>query len=388
MIQNELIICFSNNEWSAVPTSKEHAMRVFSQKNRVIYVENIGQRKPFFKLDDFRKIFQRLKNWSKGPKEANPNLIIVSPLFIPFYHSLFWRWINQKILIRQIKKIIGDDSRRPILWISIPTATNLVGKLNEKLSIYHCVDDFSAFEVLDFALISQMEKELMEKVDLIFVSNLALSKIKAKNYPEKTFFVPHGGNVDNFLRTEKEKSKEPADLLKIPRPRISFAGKIGYSTDLSLINYLAQKNPGFSFVLLGPVGFDVKKNEINLLKKRKNVYFLGKILYQKLPLYFKYLDAFLLSYRLTKQIKYSQPQVMYEYLATGKPTVSVNISATDQFKDLIYIGRNFADFNQKLRQAVKEKNTNLSRKRIKTAQENSWPKRIEEISVLIKQKLK
>lgn len=383
MIENELIICFSNNEWSAVPTSKEHAMRVFSQKNRVIYVENIGQRKPFFKIDDFKKIFHRLKNWSEGPKKANPNLMVVSPLLFPFYGSKIFRWFNQKILIRQIKKAIGDDQRQSILWVSIPTAAGLADKLNKKLSIYHCVDDFSAFEVLDFDLISQMEKELMEKVDLIFVSNLALSKIKAKNYPEKTFFVPHGGNVDNFLEAKKQKSKEPTVLIKIPRPRISFAGKIGFSTDLSLIDYLAQKNPDFSFAMLGPIGFDAKPDELDVLKRRKNVYFLGKIPYQKLPLYFKYLDVFLLSYRLTKQIKYCQPQVMYEYLATGKPTISVNISAAHQFKDLIYIGRNFSDFNQKLRRAVKENNKNLSKERIKIAKENSWPKRIEEISKIM-----
>lgn len=383
MIQNELIICFSNNEWAAVPTSKEHAMKILSEKNRVIYVENIGQRKPFFKLDDFRKIFQRLKNWSQGPQKVNPNLTIISPLFIPFYHSSFWRWFNQKILIRQIEKAIDDDCRQPILWISIPTAAGLVGKLNEKLSIYHCVDDFSAFEVLDFDLISRLEKELMEKVDLIFVSNLALSKIKAKNYPKKTFFIPHGGNVDNFLKAAKEKSKEPIDLIKIPRPRITFAGKIGYSTDLSLIDYLARENPGYSFVMLGPIGFDAKPKELNSLKTRKNVFFLGKIPYQKLPLYFKYLDVFLLSYRLTKQIKYCQPQVMYEYLATGRPTISVNISAADQFKDLIYIGKNFRDFNRKLQRAVREKNKHLIKKRIETAKENSWPKRIEEISKII-----
>lgn len=387
MIENELIICFSNNEWAAVPTSKEHAMRVFSEKNRVFYIENIGQRKPFFKFDDLKKIFRRLKNWSNGPQKENNNLTIVSPVFIPSYNK-FFRFLNQKILIHQIKKIIGKDFRRPILWVSIPTAADLVGKLNEKLSIYHCVDDFSAFEVLDFNLISRLEKKLMEKVDLIFVSNFALSKIKAKIYPKKTFFVPHGGNVENFVNVNNKKNGEPFNLKKIPHPRVAFAGKIGYSTDLSLVDFLAEKNPEISFVLLGPIGFDVLKNEINLLKKQKNVYFLGKITYQKLPVYFKYLDVFLLSYRLTKQIKYSQPQVMYEYLATGKPTVSVDISAANQFKNLIYLAKNFRRFDWQLKKAVKENSEILRQKRIKIARENSWPKRIEEISILIKKKLK
>lgn len=382
MLKNENIICFSNNEWQQVPTSKEHIMKIFSKKNKVLYVENIGQRRPLFKLADFKRILTRLINWSTGLKKENPNLIIFSPLLLPFFSFKFVRNINRKILKNSIFKIMKKEKMaKPILWISIPTAVDLVGNLGEKLSIYHLIDDYSAFPTLSFKLISNLEKELLKKVDLVFVANKGLYEIK-KKFHKKTYFMPHGANFAHFFKILNQKTNEAKELKKIKKPRIGFAGKIGYSTDLSLIEYLAKKNPKFSFVLLGPLTFDTKKNELEKLKNHQNVYFLGEIPYQKLPLYLKYIDVCLLPYRLTSQIKYAQPQIMSEYLSQGRPIVSVDIGASYDFQDLVYIAKNYEDFNQKLKIALEE-NYTLVKKRIKAAKANSWPKRIEEISNII-----
>ena len=45
MIRNESIICFAH-DWNGDPTSKTHIMRILSEKNRILWVDSIGMRRP------------------------------------------------------------------------------------------------------------------------------------------------------------------------------------------------------------------------------------------------------------------------------------------------------------------------------------------------------
>lgn len=270
--------------------------------------------------------------------------------------------------------------KRPILWLTLPMAVDLIGRLDERLVIYHCIDDYSAFETLDSQLIARLEDELIDKSDIILVANYGLyQKIKSRH--TQVYYFPHGVNFEHFH--PQGTISRPKGYRHLPPPRIGFAGKIGYSTDLALIDFLARRNPQFSFVLIGPITFDVENRELVGLKQRKNVHFIGRVSYNQLPAYLAGLDVCLLPFRLTRQIKSSQPQIMMEYLALGKPIVSVDIGAAGEFNDLINIAKNRLDFNQKLIRAVTENKPELMKKRIKIASVNSWSNRVEQASKII-----
>ena len=44
-MRDQDIVCFAN-DWNADPTSKHHLMRRFAERNRVLWVEASGMRRP------------------------------------------------------------------------------------------------------------------------------------------------------------------------------------------------------------------------------------------------------------------------------------------------------------------------------------------------------
>ena len=58
---NKNIIIFSSDDWdSGMKTSKYHIAIHLSQKNRVLYINSIGLRKPELSKRDFFKILRKI----------------------------------------------------------------------------------------------------------------------------------------------------------------------------------------------------------------------------------------------------------------------------------------------------------------------------------------
>lgn len=380
MLREWDVICFSNNEWRAVPTSKEHIMKLLAKTNNVLYVENIGSRVPKLAKDDIRRIANRLFNALK-PLRAENKLEIYSPLILPWHGNSLARRINKNTITRAVKRRFSPNPNR-LVWITLPTAENLVGCFDEKLVIYHCIDDYKSFEVLNRSLIEKFENILIKKADLVLVSNIQRYQ-QIKKQKQSAYYFPHGVNFEHFNHAVKTNP-----LAKIPSPRVGFAGKIGNSTDLKLIDFLARKNPEISFVLIGPVTDSVDREQYRLFKRRQNVYWIGRVFYDQLPKYLSALTVCLLPFRKTEQIKYSQPQITLEYLSLGKPVVSIPLSANRDCRHLIYEADNYEKFNQALTRALGENRPRLKKQRVTYAKENSWLHRIELLNQIIDNYLK
>jgi len=66
MIEGASIICFAH-DWGGDPTSKTHIMRILSNKNRILWVNSIGMRRPMASRQDMRRLMVKLK---KGFQDA------------------------------------------------------------------------------------------------------------------------------------------------------------------------------------------------------------------------------------------------------------------------------------------------------------------------------
>ncbi|TMQ13770.1 MAG: glycosyltransferase family 1 protein, partial [Candidatus Rokuibacteriota bacterium] len=82
MIRNESIICFAH-DWSGDPTSKTHIMRILSEKNRILWVDSIGMRRPTVSGRDARRLARKLRQITRGLVTVNANLHVASPLVLP-----------------------------------------------------------------------------------------------------------------------------------------------------------------------------------------------------------------------------------------------------------------------------------------------------------------
>src|SRR5262249_6462720 len=135
----------------------------------------------------------------------------------------------------------------------------------------------------------------------------------------------------------------PTDTAHLPRPVVGFFGLIERWIDLDLVKYLAELRPEWSFVMLGRVA--VPEEE---LPRRANLHFLGRRPYEQLPAYGKQFDAAIIPYRLTRQVLHANPIKLREYLAMGKPVVTVRTPEIEKFTDVIEIASSREAFLAKL----------------------------------------
>jgi glycosyltransferase involved in cell wall biosynthesis len=87
---------------------------------------------------------------------------------------------------------------------------------------------------------------------------------------------------------------------------------------------------------------------------------------------------------MNEWIAHCNPLKLQEYMASGKPIVSVAIrEVVDKYSGLISIAHNKEQFAQAIRWELQNDTPERARKRIEIAENHSWDKHIEKISELI-----
>lgn len=387
MLKNENIICFSSADWdNPLWTNKQHIMSRLSKENRIFYIESLGLRKPIFGKRDLIRILKRIIKYLHGCRKINQNLFVYSPLIIPFHGNKTLRRINNLILFISIKHYLKKYKfDNPILWAYIPNIKDLVGKFNDKYIVYHCVDEISQFPGVAEDIII-MERELLRKADIVFVTSKNLYESK-KVYNANTHYLPNVADVAHFSRALDDDIPLPSDMVFIQKPILGFIGAIDdYKVDSDLLQYIAGFN--WSIVLVGPLGFSDRADKLKGLLSLKNIYHLGIKNYQVVPNYVKYFNVCLIPSRINDYTINIFPMKYYEYLAAGKPVVATEIPALIDQKELAYIAKDKYEFKDLIAKALREDSDARRYERIKAAAENTWEKRIESMAYLIKKSLK
>jgi glycosyltransferase involved in cell wall biosynthesis len=86
--------------------------------------------------------------------------------------------------------------------------------------------------------------------------------------------------------------------------------------------------------------------------KLPNIHFIGRRPYETLPAYGKAFTAAIIPYHLTQQVLHANPIKLREYLAMGKPIVSVSTPEIDKFAEAVAIARSYEEFLARLDEAV------------------------------------
>jgi glycosyltransferase involved in cell wall biosynthesis len=103
--------------------------------------------------------------------------------------------------------------------------------------------------------------------------------------------------------------------------KLGFFGVIDERFDLELIDYIAQRQPDWQIVLIGPV----VKIDPSTLPRHPNVHYMGQRSYQELPAFLSGWDVALIPFKLNESTRFISPTKTPEYLAAGVPVVSTPI---------------------------------------------------------------
>ena len=120
------------------------------------------------------------------------------------------------------------------------------------------------------------------------------------------------------------------------------------------------------------------------LQRLPNVHFLGKRAYEDLPIYGKQFDVGILPYHRNRQVIHANPLKLREYLAMGKPVVSVSTNEIDKYSDVVEIAHSHEEFLGKLDVVLSRPSTPAEiQRRIDRVADESWDAQVDRVLKIV-----
>lgn len=330
-------------DYGAHPSSTQHLVRHLAEDRRVLWVNSIGLRRPRLGLRDLSRAAGKLAAAFR-PREAGPRapFPVVQPLAIPMAQTRAARALNRALIGRAVRGAAGRAGLgRRVVWASLPSAVHALGALEEDAVVYYCGDDFSALAGVDHESAERMERELVDRADLVLAASPAL----AARFPaHKTRLLPHGVDPGLFAEPAPRAPDLPADA-----PVAGFYGALAAWIDLDLVAATARLLPQWRFLMIGPVQADVAP-----LRGLPNVVLAGPRPHAALPGYAQHWTAGIIPFRDTAQIRACNPLKLREYLAAGRPVVATPFPALAPYAAEVAAARDAAGFAAALEAARAE----------------------------------
>jgi glycosyltransferase involved in cell wall biosynthesis len=389
MLLNRSIICFGGEDWwYHHPHSKAHLMRKFARAgNKVLFVNSISMGLPALAHKDLLpRIKRKLGSYSKLARQTDEGITVVSPASLPFFGSAAARRINRHLIGSQIKRLAHRRGlRKPVLWIAIPTAADMIGTLDEAAVVYHVSDKYDANTMdhaTDPALIRRLHERAIDAADLVFYSGRKLFN-EATRGTERSHLLEQGVDFDHWRHVGNGTMHVAPEIAKIPRPRLGYFGAIEpWLVDQGLIKRASHERPEWQWVFIGNRSRGLEIEEL------PNVHFLPPVPYADLPSYAAGFDVCVLPWETEQSFtSYGSAIKVREYLATGKPVVISALPEYEPMRDVLRIARTRDDFMRLVEEALHENDASAVARRQASVASGTWDARAEWVSGLIERVL-
>jgi glycosyltransferase involved in cell wall biosynthesis len=372
------VVYFGNDWFAENRTSSHHIARRLGKIVPVLYIETPGSRSPQSSARDLRKLWRKLARALAPPQKVGERFYVATIPQIPFRKLPLIGGLNRRLaewLARRAIRLVGFSRR--ISWFVVPHPGPLAGRLGESLIVYYCIDDYASYPGMDPAAIQALDDNLTRRSDVVFVAPRALVESKRKLNPN-VHFSPHGVDFELFSQAADSAAEPAAEVRGLRHPVIGYFGTVGEFLDFDLLAGLAEARPQWTFLFVGLLAADVSR-----LRRYPNVVFAGPVPYESLPRWAAVFDVAVYAHRVNRQTKHSNPLKLREYLATGKPVVSVVTPETAAFAEVVYLADTPQAYLAAIERALREDTPELRRKRTAAVAGVSWDARFAETIAVV-----
>jgi glycosyltransferase involved in cell wall biosynthesis len=343
------IICFGGGDWwyhSRAHSDFQLMLRLARQRP-VLLVNSIGLRTPRLGRTPrfWRRVYRKARSimrFLRRPLAELPQFYVLSPVMLPFYGSPRLRRINYRLIRWQVKLAawhvgIAD----PTIVVTPPTAWEVAKPMQRRALLYNRSDKHSEFHEANRTYLAALEEELIRAADAVLYASQVLQDEERHLTAGRGHLLGHGVDLELF----HDRWPEPADMARIPRPRIGFFGGLrAHLVDFALLEKIARELPRAQLVLVGDA-----PSHIDALTRLANVHWLGQKNHADVPAYGAAFDVAILPYRQNEWIRNCNPIKLREYLAIGLPVVSVDFPEAHRYRDSIRIAAGPDEFVSCLR---------------------------------------
>ncbi len=363
-------------------------MRRFAKAgNRVIFVNSISMGLPGLANKDLvPRIVRKLRSYARLARPTPEGVTVVSPAVIPFFGTRAARAVNRKLLALQIGRLARRGGlSRPILWIAIPTAADMIGEFDERLVVYQVSDKYDANlmdHATDLSTIRKLHERAVDNADLVVYSGQKLLA-EAERGLEKSYLLEQAVDFDHWSRVGAGHLEVAAAVARIPRPRLGYFGAIEpWLVDQDLIKLARRERPEWQWIFIGNKSRGV---EIEALP---NTHFLPPVPYQELPNYAAGFDVCVLPWDTAHSFtSYGSAIKVREYLASGLPVVISPLPEYETLSSVLRIARSHDDWFRLVEEALQEKDSAAAQARQAAVAGGTWDARAEWVSGLIEETL-
>lgn len=358
------IVWLQSPPWDGVWTRQNHFARRFARDGaEILYVENpqaIGAR---LKQSGLRGLIDGLAS----VREVEPGLKVMTlPVQLPGGRgSEAIGRLNGRRFARAIQAHLSREGWTDYhAWCRLPGSIHALRHLQPRGVVYDVTDDYELYaqSPREARLTVAAEAAMCARANQVFTTTLQLQQ-KLSPMNAQVRIVPNG--VDSVFFEQPESEEDP--LPSVPRPRIGFIGLVARWMDFELLRKLGARWPG-QVVIVGPVKAEVAAQ----LAAIPGLVCTGHVPHLDVPRYLRAFDVCILPNELTELRHRADPLKLVEYLASGKPTVSVALRSAEPLRPLVDVAASHDDFLALVEARLADPQPELAERRRATAAARSW----------------
>jgi hypothetical protein len=330
-----------------------------SRGARVLYCE--------IPVSRLRRKGRPLTEISKGVYRFGPEYLGAKLNSLPVIGHLQWKAVAKQIVERAESLRLKDPV---FLYSHFENIRPLCEEMRaEGYPLVHICMDYP--EPYQYELIEISDQTLV-------IPKRVFSELRSK-YGEKIQWILQSIHLPAAALETNESLPEPAEIARIPRPRLGYLGPVFARLNLPLLRAVLAKNPEWHFAYFGDPDYTLPPNAHAMGWHRPD----------ELPRYVESLDAGLMPYDCSgKKNLYCSPLKLYDYFLRVMPVVSTPILEISELKDLVYVASTAEELSAAVLRALEEPADSPKRAvRVEVARAHSTEaqgQRLEEVLALLK----
>ncbi len=315
-LKNKTIFIISQQGWSdGIYISKHHYAIELAKKGNKVYFMGGPSPQNFIKLGRIKMLKTGFENLT----------LIEHELFYPLFIKFKLPWLHHILVTKHINNILRKTGAKPdIIWsFDLSNTMPLSAFPQNAFKLFMPVDEPSdpvAFKAAKSAqVIFSVTDEIIDKY---------------KNFSVPKFCINHG--VADFFINDY-----PDESINNP-PVVGLSGNfLRPDIDRPILLEILQSNPAIHFNFFGKIEDKLEQDEevisfIQKIKQLTNVTLHGSLSPGDLAKKLKEVDAFLICYDINKdQSRGTNYHKLMEYLATGKVTITNNVTTYKDHPELV-----------------------------------------------------